>query len=247
MCARLKGVIVTIDGVAASGKSSVSSGVARALSIPYLSSGLLYRALTLLHLENPQLNISDLLVSSIAQNLRFELLASGNRAWLEHRELTADLHTQNVDQHVSVLARRPEVRTWVDERLRCTPAPFVAEGRDMGSTVFPDATAKFYLVAHPRIRAIRRAPERQTLDTPSVSGAFSVSEHHHEPIEQEEQTKQTEQTIARIEAELIERDRKDKQQSAPATDALIIHTDDLTLEQVISKIMAELEPKLGSF
>ncbi|MBB5234609.1 (d)CMP kinase [Deinococcus budaensis] len=209
-------MIVTIDGVAASGKSSVASGVARALGVPYVSSGLLYRAATLLGLEAGLRleNAAELLAHLRAQPLRLEALAEGNRVWVEERDLTADLHSSRVDRGVSVVAALPEVRAWVDGQLRALPEPFVAEGRDMGTAVFPQAAAKFYLTASPRVRAERRARERPE-DVPA------------------------------IEAALVERDRLDTVQSAPAPDARVIDTGNLTLEGVIGAVLAGLPARQG--
>jgi cytidylate kinase len=212
--ARLRGVIVTIDGVAASGKSSVSSGVARALGIPYVSSGLLYRAATLLGLE-AGVDLYDappLLALLDTHAPRLEPLAEGNRVWAGERELTDALHSSRVDAGVSVVAVLPELRAWVDAQLRALPEPFVAEGRDMGTNVFPHAGAKFYLTASPRIRAERRARERP-------------------------------EDIPAIEAALVRRDAKDKVQSAPAPDAQVIDTGPLTLEGVIGVILDGLEER----
>lgn len=204
-------MIVTIDGVAASGKSSVASGVARALGIPYVSSGLLYRAATLLALESglPLDDPAALLAHLRGRPLRLEPLASGNRVWQGERDLTPELHSSRVDAAVSAVARLPQVRAWVDAVLRALPAPFVAEGRDMGTNVFPHADAKFYLTASPRVRAERRAQER-----PEDADA--------------------------IEAALIERDRRDAAQSAPAPGARIIDTGPLSLEGVIGAVLAGL-------
>jgi cytidylate kinase len=204
-------MIVTIDGVAASGKSSVSSGVARALGVPYVSSGLLYRAATLLGLEaGLELhNAPGLLAHLQSHPLRLEPLAGGNRIWQEERELTGELHSTRVDGGVSVVAALPEVRAWVDAQLRALPSPFVAEGRDMGTNVFPHAGAKFYLTASPHVRAQRRAQERPE-DVPA------------------------------IEAALIRRDALDRVQSAPAPDAVVIDTGPLTLDGVIQTILAQL-------
>lgn len=202
---------MTIDGVAASGKSSVASGVARALGVPYVSSGLLYRAATLLALE-AGLNLEGapaLLAHLEANPLRLEPLAEGNRVWLGERDLTDDLHSSRVDAGVSAVARLPRVREWVNAQLRALPDPFVAEGRDMGTNVFPHADAKFYLTASPRVRAERRARERLE-DVPA------------------------------IEAALVERDRRDAGQSAPAPDARIIDTSALSLEGVIGAVLAGL-------
>ncbi len=202
---------MTIDGVAASGKSSVASGVARALGVPYVSSGLLYRAATLLALEAgvPRHDAHALLAHLRSTPLRLEPLPEGNRVWAGERDLTPDLHSSRVDAGVSTVAALPEVRTWVNTLLRALPEPFVAEGRDMGTNVFPHAEAKFYLTASPRVRAERRARERPE-DVPA------------------------------IEAALIERDRRDAGQSAPAPDARVIDTGPLTLEEVIAAVLAGL-------
>ncbi|GHF95928.1 cytidylate kinase [Deinococcus piscis] len=211
--ATLRGVIITIDGVAASGKSTVASGVARALGVPYVSSGLLYRAVTLHGLESG-LPGGDLRVLERlqAQPPRLEPHAEGNRVHLAGRDLTDDLHATRVDEGVSAYAALPEVRAWVDEQLRALPAPFVAEGRDMGTNVFPQAQAKFYLTASPRVRAERRSAERpEDLDA--------------------------------IEAALVERDTRDAAQSLPAADALVIDTGELSAQEVIDLIVAQVREK----
>ncbi|ACO47251.1 (d)CMP kinase [Deinococcus deserti] len=204
-------MIVTIDGVAASGKSSVASGVARALGVPYVSSGLLYRAATLLG-QDAGLDLTDqasLLAYLRDHPLRLEPLAEGNRVWQGQRDLTPELHSSAVDQGVSQVAAHPEVRAWVDDQLRALTPPFVAEGRDMGTNVFPHAPAKFYLTASPRVRAERRSRERP-------------------------------EAVEAIEAALIQRDALDTTQSAPAPDARVIDTGPLTLEQVIVAITSQL-------
>lgn len=207
---------MTIDGVAASGKSSVASGVARALGIPYVSSGLLYRAATLLGLEAglPLHQAAALLAHLQGNSLRLEPRAEGNRVWAGERELTLELHSSRVDAGVSAVAALPEVRAWVDAQLRALPEPFVAEGRDMGTTVFPHAEAKFYLTASPRVRAERRAKERP-------------------------------EDVPVIEAALTERDRLDTVQSAPAPDAQVIDTGPLTLEGVIEEVLASVRAPLA--
>lgn len=204
-------MIVTIDGVAASGKSSVSSGVAQALGVPYVSSGLLYRAATLLGLEaDLDLRGAPGLLKLLGTHpVRLEPLAGGNRVWQGERDLTDDLHSTRVDRGVSVVAALPEVREWVDAQLRALPEPFVAEGRDMGTNVFPHAPHKFYLTASARIRAERRARERPE-DVPA------------------------------IEADLQRRDELDTVQSAPAPDALVIDTGPLDLQGVIDTILTRL-------
>ena len=212
-------MIVTIDGVAASGKSSVASGVARLLNIPYLSSGLLYRAATWaalehgLSLEGPGA-AGDLLRllqgwEEAGEPLTLRPMAEGNQVWQGGRDLTGGLHTEEVDAQVSAAAAVPELREWVNAQLRGLTPPFLAEGRDMGSAVFPQAEYKFYLDASPRVRAERRVKERQ-------------------------------QDVESVEAALRLRDERDARQSAPAPDALHIDTGSGTLAEIIAQVMARL-------
>ena len=219
-------MIVTIDGVAASGKSSVASGVARELGMPYVSSGLLYRAATLLALESgTDLGDAPALIALLsASPLRLEPLPEGNRIFLAQagdpegqteRDLTADAHTSAVDAGVSAVAQLPELREWVNAQLRALTPPFVAEGRDMGTAVFPQAQAKFFLTASPRVRALRRVKERF-------------------------------EDVAEVEAALIARDAKDKAQSAPAADAQLIDTSTLDLSGVIAAVLRGLHQPASS-
>jgi len=218
------GVIVTIDGVAASGKSSVASGVARQLGMPYVSSGLLYRAATLLALESgTDLDDAPALMALLdAAPLRLEPRPEGNRIFLvpegdqvtqDGRDLTADAHTSAVDAGVSAVAQLPELRGWVNARLRALTPPFVAEGRDMGTAVFPQAQAKFFLMASPRVRALRRVSERG-------------------------------EDVAEVEAALIARDARDQAQSQPAADAQLIDTGTLDLAGVIAAVLRGLHQRL---
>lgn len=213
-------MIVTIDGVAASGKSSVASGVARRLGMPYVSSGLLYRAATLLALESgTDLSDAPALTALLAASpLRLEPLPEGNRIFLTsvgaqemeaERDLTADAHTSAVDAGVSALAQLPELREWVNAQLRALTPPFVAEGRDMGTAVFPQAQAKFFLTASPRVRALRRVSERL-------------------------------EDLTEVEAALIARDAKDRAQSRPADDAQVLDTGALDLPGVIAAVLRGL-------
>lgn len=204
-------MIVTIDGVAASGKSSVASGVASRLGVPYLSSGLLYRAVTHSALQ-AGLSLSDapaLLTLLEGQPLRLEPLAGGNVVRRGGEDITPALHTDAIDAGVSAVAALPELREWVGTQLKGVSAPFVAEGRDMGTAVFPQAAHKFFLVASPRIRAQRRVQERL-------------------------------EDLAAVEAALIERDLRDQKQSAPAPDARTIDTGALTLQEVIDTVLGSI-------
>lgn len=203
---------MTIDGPAASGKSSVARMVADRLDVPFVSSGLLYRAATFVALEATCDTAS-------ADSVLFELNArevvlvpeeDGDRLLIDGSDMTASLHTDEVDAAVSLVARHPEVREWVNARLREIRPPFVVEGRDMGTAVFSDARHKFYLTAPAEVRARRRLGER-TADLASVTSA------------------------------LRRRDQMDAVQLQPAPDAITIDTGNLTLEQVVDRVIERVK------
>ncbi|MCL6526235.1 MAG: (d)CMP kinase [Thermaceae bacterium] len=151
--------IITIDGPSASGKTSVARLVAQRLGIPYISSGLLYRAVALMCLLE---NVTAEEIEHRLGKYRLELhpTPEANRVLLNGKDVTESLHNLEVDAVVSAIAKRPGVRAYVNAVLRELPGPFVIDGRDMGSTVFPEAKYKFYLTASPEVRASRRVPER---------------------------------------------------------------------------------------
>ncbi len=203
--------VITFDGPAASGKSSVAQRVAQALGVPFVSSGLLYRAATYL-VASAGIDPCDeaaVLRALAAHAVRLEPDTAGNRVRVDADDVSAALHTDRVDANVSLVAAHPGVRAWVSEQLREVPAPFVIDGRDMGSVVFPAARHKFYLTASPQERARRRVGERAA-DLSAVAAA-----------------------IAR-------RDALDAKQLAPAADALHVDTDGLDLDQVVARVLAEL-------
>lgn len=202
-------VVITIDGPAASGKSSAARLLAQRLGVAYVSSGLLYRAATLLALRHaaPLDDEAALLALLARHDVRLHPGAAANRLTVDWADLTDDLHTDAVDGSVSAVARHQGVRAWVNARLREMGGSFVIDGRDMGTSVFPDAVAKFYLTADARVRAARRAGER---------GA----------------------ALEAIAAELSRRDERDQRQSVPAPDAQVIDTSALTLAEVVERILA---------
>ncbi len=206
---------ITLDGPAASGKSSVARLVAEALGVPFVSSGLLYRAAThLAQRDGVALTDESALVRFLGDQVLELSIRHGepNRVLVDAEPLPdALLHSDAVDAGVSLVARHPLVRAWVDARLRELPGTFVVEGRDMGTAVFPDAPHKFYLNAPPEVRAMRRVGERAA-DLETVTEA------------------------------LRRRDALDAQQLRPAPDALHLDTRDLTLEDVVVWVLNRIGP-----
>ena len=158
--------VIAIDGPAASGKSSVSKGVASALGFLFVSSGHFYRALAWGVVRD---SVSDEAlpqwikrIGEIGKSrLEVERTNGGVRLLLDGSDATPHLSDPEVAAKVSLLAVFPEVRDLINGRLRELAASqdLVMEGRDIGSVVFPETPFKFYLDASPEERARRRAGE----------------------------------------------------------------------------------------
>jgi cytidylate kinase len=148
--------VIAIDGPSASGKGTVAQGVARALNFHYLDSGALYRLVALAALDHGINLESELEVADIARNINVNFTA--DRVWIEARDVTDQIRTEAVSAAASQIAALPKVRQALLRRQRAfrRPPGLVADGRDMGSVVFPDAMLKVFLTATPKERARRR-------------------------------------------------------------------------------------------
>jgi len=148
--------VIAIDGPSASGKGTVAQAVAGALGFHYLNSGALYRTVAYLALESG----ADLEKESILADIALNLNANFNfdSVELEGRNVTDAIRSEAVGTAASRIAALPGVRRSLLERQRAfrRPPGLVADGRDMGTVVFPDAALKIYLTATPEERAERR-------------------------------------------------------------------------------------------
>ncbi len=158
--------VITLDGPAGSGKSTTARELARRLGFRHLDSGALYRALTFALLEEgvPPGQWPDLTGERLdALNLQVEPVPGGFRLRLGERLLGEELRSQEVTRLVSSLAAIPGVRAWLLARQRAMAEEggLVADGRDMGTVVFPDAELKIFLTADLGERARRRFRERE--------------------------------------------------------------------------------------
>lgn len=176
----IEGPIVTLDGPAGSGKSTTAREVSRRLGFRHLDSGALYRALTYGLLEKgippdewPQLSEADLRtldVHMLPTRGGFEVRVAG-------KIVDAEIRTPQVTTHSSQLAALPAVRGCLMDLQRAAGAKgaLVADGRDMGTVVFPDAQVKIYLVAGLEERARRRLLEREAVAPDAEAIAREVS------------------------------------------------------------------------
>lgn len=217
-------VTITVDGPAASGKSTAARGVARALGIGHVSTGLLYRAITWLALEQGWRDADEEAFDDRVASLDLELLASGPsggdyRVEVDGRRPGDELHGREVSRHVSAVSARRSVRERVDRVVRREgrERSLVCDGRDMGTVVFPDADLKIFLVASARERALRRLGD------------------YEETVTEELISREAERIRARDEADST----RDLSPLRKAADAVLIDNTDLDPEQVVATILAE--------
>ncbi|MBX7167819.1 MAG: (d)CMP kinase [Pirellulales bacterium] len=152
-------MIVTIDGPAGAGKSTVARALARRLGYRFLDTGAMYRAVALAALERNVALDDPQAMGRLAQTLRIEL--PGDNVLLDGRDVTAAIRTPHVTRHIHYAADNPAVRAHLVtcQRQLAEHADVVTEGRDQGTVVFPRAECKFFLTASPEERARRRVAE----------------------------------------------------------------------------------------
>ena len=203
--------VVAIDGPAGAGKSTVARAVARELGFTYLDSGAMYRAVALAALERGQPP------AAVAPELRIEL---GDRVLVDGQDVTDALRTPEVSEAASVAAAEPSVREAMvaEQRRLLAGGDWVAEGRDIGTVVAPDADVKVFLTASSHARARRRADELGA-DAAQVLA---------------EQTIRDERDTSREHSPL---------QAAP--DAETIDTTDLTVDEVVERIVNLTRERTG--
>ncbi len=154
-------MIVTIDGPAGSGKSSTAKEVANNLGWNYLDSGSLYRAVTWLFVHEYDYNIEMLIENLTTHNIKIEPLNNKVDTILDGNTCGSEIREQVITNNVSKVAENGVVRQFVNKAMykAVQEANFVADGRDLGTAVFPDAFLKFFMIADVEIRAKRRYKE----------------------------------------------------------------------------------------
>jgi cytidylate kinase len=220
-------VIVAIDGPSGTGKSSTSRAVAVKLGLSYLDTGAQYRAVTWWMLSNG-VDVDD--PAAVADASGKPVIVSGTdpldpRITVDGVDASGPIRTQEVTAAVSAVSAVPEVRARMVDFQRAAAAEaatgIVVEGRDIGTTVLPDATAKIYLTASAEVRAARRSGE--------LKGAVSV---------------------AATQEALVKRDAADSGRKtsplAKAADAIEVDTSELTLDEVVDRVVALVGEKAAA-
>ena len=154
-----KRIIIAIDGPAGAGKSTVAKAVAARLGLPYLDTGALYRAIAWKLQACGAAPEDEEQIKSILAG--FSLTIEGDRVFADGADVSGELRTPNIDSIVSAYSARPAVRSALTGLQRAQAAGgLVADGRDMGTVVFPEAQLKIFLTASAEERARRRFLER---------------------------------------------------------------------------------------
>ena len=229
-------MIVAIDGPSGSGKSSVAREIARRCDLTYLDTGAMYRSVTYVCLERGVDPDDADAVAEVARDVTIEFVPDGDgqRVLANGEDVTAQIRTPEVELAVSPVSANPRVReTMVAlQRAAGERGDVVAEGRDIGTVVFPGADVKVFLSASPEARARRRAVQRGGGNL-ATGDAVSVDARAEQKILED----------------LVRRDAYDSSREAsplrPADDAHHIDSSELSFEDVVSAILG-LSPELAA-
>jgi cytidylate kinase len=224
----MKNFVIAIDGPAGAGKSTVAKIIANKLNFLYVDTGAMYRVLTLKAMkEKIPWDDKEKLIE-MAKNTEIELYQDGEkyRVFMDGKDVSEEIRKEEVSKNTSYIASILEIRKilWEKQRNFREKYDIVMEGRDIGTKVFPDAQIKIYLDASVEERAKRRYLQLKEMGI--------------------------EEDIEKIKKEIIERDKKDKNREiAPlikTDDYYYIDTTDLTINQVVEKIMSIYKSKTQS-
>jgi cytidylate kinase len=205
--------VIAIDGPSASGKGTIAKRVAAELGFNYLESGALYRLVALLALRQGSKDEAAIAEAARAMDVFFQ----GDEIFLEDQDVSLHIRHEEVGNRASDVARMPLVRGALLERQRAfrQPPGLVADGRDMGTVVFPDAALKIFLTASPEIRAQRRYKQLIEKGIAANLGALS--------------------------RDLAERDKRDASRAVaplvPAPDSQVLDSSALSIEEVVHRIL----------
>jgi cytidylate kinase len=219
--------VIAIDGPAGSGKSSTARLLAARLGFTYLDTGAMYRSVTLVAMEE-RIDLKDeASITDIAGKVKIEIVPGENedRILLDGKDATLLIRETRIDAGVSLVSSYKEVREKMVglQRRFAQKADVVAEGRDMGTVVFPDADLKIFLVADLQTRAIRR---HRQLDGVGITTSIE------------------EQTASLSSRDLFDSGR-DHSPLIKAEDAIEINTTDMTLKGQVEKAYELACEKLG--
>ncbi|MCD2136952.1 (d)CMP kinase [Salinicoccus halitifaciens] len=215
-----KKINIAIDGPAAAGKSTISRRVAERLGYIYIDTGAMYRAVTLLYIEKGK----DIIDSLEDVEITFKR-EDGNRVLLNGRDVTEEIRSESVTSKVSEVSSLEAVRSYLvsmQQKLGLDKG-VVMDGRDIGTTVLPDAELKVFMQASPKVRAERRLAEERARGS-------SID-------------------LEQLTAQIIKRDELDMNREisplVKAEDAVLLDTTDMTIAEVEDFILEIAQNKIG--
>jgi len=214
-------LIITIDGPAGAGKTTVSRMLADRLGYKYIDTGALYRGVALEAMSAGLNSDDDKGLEKLCRSLKMKFVTGGQglRLLSNDSDITDKIRTTEITMFASAASARPVVRAYLLEvqREMGREKGVVFEGRDMGTVVFPDADIKFYLDASPKTRALRRHRELAAKSS---------------------------QTLEDVERDMQKRDEDDSSRDVaplrPAKDAIIIDSTDLAIKAVVESILSHI-------
>jgi cytidylate kinase len=220
--------VIALDGPSGSGKSTVARGVARALGLPYVDTGAMYRAATLAVLRSGIDAADPAAVERLVDTTDIAVSSDPDNPWvrLDGADVTAEIRGPDVTAAVSGVSAVPGVRRrLVGLQKSLSAAGAVVEGRDIGTVVVPDAPVKVYLDADPDVRAVRRAGDADTGVRPTGPDTGARQD-----------------VVQAVAVDLARRDRLDSTRSSSplqaAADAVHLDSTRLSATEVIERVLA---------
>lgn len=228
----MRNLIIAIDGFSSTGKSTLAKLLAKELGYIHIDSGAMYRAITLYALQNGmvydrKVNESELLPQLHFLDIHFEFNEEkgANEIFLNDENVEQDIRAMEVSSHVSLIAKIPEVRHFAVElqRKMSKNGGVVMDGRDIGTTVFPDADVKIFLNASVEERAKRRYEELLKTDNPA--------------------------SFEEVFQNISDRDKMDStREISPlkqAEDAILVDNGDLTPKETLAKVLEIIKNRIN--
>lgn len=219
-----KKIVIAIDGLAATGKSSLAKSVARKLNILYIDTGAMYRAVALYFLTN-KIEIKEDVVKNYLKNIHIDIDYDENgkmKIILNNEDVSDKIRNEEVSKYASIVAQIQIVRDFLIERQRQLGRlkSVVMDGRDIGSVVFKDADVKLFITTDVDVKTARRLKDYAEKNIVT--------------------------TFEEVKEEIINRDKRDEKNTKVSKDATILDTTNFTIEEATSEALKIIEKTINS-